>query len=88
MWPNLQKIADLVTFTEEILNRKLQFLCCNGFFNIYTTFLERFLDNCPPGKLSPNPQTNPNPNPNPNPNRGQFSSGAIVRIPLETTKSD
>ena len=25
MWPNPQKIADLVTFTEEILNRKLHF---------------------------------------------------------------
>ena len=27
MWPNLQKTVDLVTFTEEILNRKLHFLC-------------------------------------------------------------
>ena len=27
MWPNLQKTADLVTFTEEILNAKLHFLC-------------------------------------------------------------
>ena len=27
MWPNPQKTADLVTFTEEILNRKLDFLC-------------------------------------------------------------
>ena len=27
MWPNLQFSADLVTFTEEILNEKLQFLC-------------------------------------------------------------
>ena len=26
----------------------------------------RFYDNCPRGKLSPNPKTNPNPNPNPN----------------------
>ena len=26
MWPNLQETADLVTFTEEILNEKLQFL--------------------------------------------------------------
>ena len=31
MWPNPQETADLVTFTEEILNRKLQFLC-SGFF--------------------------------------------------------
>ena len=27
MWANLQFPADLVTFTEEILNRKLNFLC-------------------------------------------------------------
>ena len=27
MWPNLQETADLVTFTEEILNRKLHLLC-------------------------------------------------------------
>ena len=27
MWPNLQETADLVTFTEEILNAKLHFLC-------------------------------------------------------------
>ena len=27
MWRNLQKTADLVTFTEEILNGKLHFLC-------------------------------------------------------------
>ena len=27
MWPNPQKTADLVTFTEEILNWKLHFLC-------------------------------------------------------------
>ena len=27
MWPNTQETADLVTFTEEILNGKLQFLC-------------------------------------------------------------
>ena len=27
MWPNPQKTADLVTFTEEILNGKLYFLC-------------------------------------------------------------
>ena len=28
MRPNLQETEDLVTFTEEILNRKLHFLCC------------------------------------------------------------
>ena len=27
MWPNPQEIADLFTFTEEILERKLNFLC-------------------------------------------------------------
>ena len=27
MWPNLRIPADLVTFTEEILNEKLHFLC-------------------------------------------------------------
>ena len=27
MWPNLQETADLVTFAEEILSRKLHFLC-------------------------------------------------------------
>ena len=27
MWPNLQFPADLVTFTEEILNGKFNFLC-------------------------------------------------------------
>ena len=32
MWPNLQSPADLVTFTEEILNGKLRFLCSVLFF--------------------------------------------------------
>ena len=27
MWPNTQETEDLVTFTEEILNRKPHFLC-------------------------------------------------------------
>ena len=27
MWPNPQETVDLVTFTEEILNGKLYFLC-------------------------------------------------------------
>ena len=27
MWPNPQETADLVTFTEEIINGKLHFLC-------------------------------------------------------------
>ena len=30
MWPNPQETADLVTFTEEILNGKLYFLCSAG----------------------------------------------------------
>ena len=30
MWPNLQFPADLVTFTEEILNEKLHFLCSDN----------------------------------------------------------
>ena len=40
MWPNPQETKDLVTFTEEILNRKLHFLCSgfdldiNGFMTI------------------------------------------------------
>ena len=31
MWPNSQFPADLVTFTEEILNKKLYFLCSETF---------------------------------------------------------
>ena len=27
MWPDPHKAVDMVTFTEEILNEKLQFLC-------------------------------------------------------------
>ena len=30
MWPNPQENANLVTFTEEILNGKLHFLCSIG----------------------------------------------------------
>ena len=30
MWPNPQFPEDLVTFTEEILNGKLHFLCSDG----------------------------------------------------------
>ena len=29
MWPNPQFSPNLVTFTEKILNGKLQFLCCD-----------------------------------------------------------
>ena len=31
MWPNPQESADLVTFTEEILNGKLHFLCSENY---------------------------------------------------------
>ena len=31
MWPNPQETMDLVTFTEEILNGKLHFLCSDVF---------------------------------------------------------
>ena len=35
MWPNSQETADLVTFTEEILDGKLYFLCseCSAYSN-------------------------------------------------------
>ena len=33
MWPNPQKTTNLVTFTEEILNGKLHFLCSEGEYN-------------------------------------------------------
>ena len=47
MWPNPQETAELVTFTEEILNGKVYFLCsakgllnrCNG-ANAAFTFKE------------------------------------------------
>ena len=38
MWPNPQGTADLVTFTGEILNRKLHFLC-SAFTNSQSGFL-------------------------------------------------
>ena len=31
MWPNPQETADLVTFTEEIFNGNLQFLCSENY---------------------------------------------------------
>ena len=46
MRPNSQKTADLVTFTEEILNGKLHFLCSVDYISI-----EFLLD----GKISLNP---------------------------------
>ena len=30
MWTNLQETADLIIFTEEILNEKLHFWCSDG----------------------------------------------------------
>ena len=33
MWPNPQETADFVTFTEEILNGKLHFLCSESYTN-------------------------------------------------------
>ena len=33
MWPDPQSPADLVTFTEEILNGKLHFLCSETLLN-------------------------------------------------------
>ena len=36
MWPNSQETTDLVTFTEEIYNGKLHFLCSDVEFTIKT----------------------------------------------------
>ena len=33
MWPNPQETVDLVTFTEEIFNRKLHFLCSDRYMH-------------------------------------------------------
>ena len=41
MWPNPQEFADLVTFTEEMLNGKLHFLCSVVYGGKYN------LTNCP-----------------------------------------
>ena len=38
MWPDPQVAADLVTFTEEILNGKLQFLCSD--YSVFVQFTE------------------------------------------------
>ena len=38
MWPNSQKTVDLVTFTEEICNGKLHFLCSDSLVLYYTQF--------------------------------------------------
>ena len=36
MWPNPQEAADLVTFTEDILNEKLHFLNSESSFQFYS----------------------------------------------------
>ena len=41
MRPNPQETADLLTFTEEILNGKLHFLCC-VFFSIFMISVKPF----------------------------------------------
>ena len=38
MWPNPQETAEVVTFTEEILNGTLHFLCSGGFSEAYSEF--------------------------------------------------
>ena len=41
MWPNPQETADFVTFTEEILNGKLHFLCsADGFRHSMRVYFE------------------------------------------------
>ena len=40
MWPNPQFPADLVTFTEEILNRKFQFLC-SDFLEFLSSIMQK-----------------------------------------------
>ena len=48
MWPNPQFPADLVTFTEEILNGKLHFLCSGGkskVFSISTSSIDFRISN-------------------------------------------
>ena len=45
MWPNPQFSGDLVTFTEEILNRRLHFLCSvSVFFGIIQTLRNAVFD--------------------------------------------
>ena len=41
MWPNLQETAGLVTFTEDILNGKLHFLCSDKPWIYQTNFREK-----------------------------------------------
>ena len=48
MWPNPQFPADLVTFTEEIINGKLHLLCSVSLsaFKDFDKFLEKVIENC------------------------------------------
>ena len=39
MWPNPKETADLVTFTEEIHNEKLYFLCSEMFSKVLNALL-------------------------------------------------
>ena len=41
MWPNPQETPDLITFTEEILNGKLYFLC--SIFKAMTEIFAKYL---------------------------------------------
>ena len=41
MWPNPQETADLVTFTEVILNGKLQFLYSAGRVKTYKNLFKK-----------------------------------------------
>ena len=50
MWPNLQETADLVTFTEENFNGKLDFLCSDISFNPFNKSDSLFED---PNKPDP-----------------------------------
>ena len=42
MWPSSQKAADLVTFTEEILNEKLHVLCSEYIKNTFDHLRRNF----------------------------------------------
>ena len=44
MWPNPQESADLVTFTDEILDGILHFLCSVGLVHLLKLFAEALLE--------------------------------------------
>ena len=44
---NPQKTADLITFTEEILNKKLHFWCCENKCQVLVIFWGKVLNNGP-----------------------------------------